>query len=357
MNHTGAHDAQTFGRVFSDHMAVITYTEQEWGDVRVEAHQPISLSPAAIGLHYGQAIFEGLKAYRQPDGDIALFRVRDHAERFRASATRMAMPPLPVERFVDACAALVTVDETFVPAEPGCSLYLRPLMLATTPRLGVQPATEYLYVIVASSVGAYLSDGTHALTVQVERSHVRAAPGGTGAAKCAGNYGASLVPRADAIELHSDEVLFLDAFEHRFVEELSAMNVFVVEAPPGSVPVLVTPPTDGTILAGITRASLLELATALGYQVREAPIAIDEWRRRASNGEVTEAFACGTGAVVAPIGHVRDRQTTWTVGNGAPGPITQGLRQALLDLQEGRSVDSYGWRTPLRLPRPTSSAV
>jgi branched-chain amino acid aminotransferase len=341
-----------FGHVFTDHMAVITYADGRWDEPRVVTHEPISLAPAASGLHYGQAIFEGLKAYRQPDGDIAFFRIRDHARRFQASAAHMAMPPLPVDHFVDACTALVTTDETFVPSEPGHSLYLRPLMLATTPRLGVQPATDYLCVIIASPVGAYLGSGTRAWTVKVERAHVRAAPGGTGAAKCAGNYGASLAARAHASSSSAtadyDELLFLDATEHRWVEELSAMNLFVVEERSGAAPTLVTPPT-GTILAGVTRASLLELAVTLGYGVREAPIAIDDWRRRAATGELTEAFASGTGAVVAPIGEVIDGDITWTIGDGNPGVVTRRLRAALLDLQEGRAPDRYGWRVPVRL--------
>jgi branched-chain amino acid aminotransferase len=268
----------------------------------------------------------------------------------------MAMPPLPVDHFVDACVALVTVDETFAPGDTGHSLYLRPLMLATTPRLGVQPATEYLCVIIASRVGAYVSTGARAWTINVERVHVRAAPGGTGAAKCAGNYGASLAARAHTSKADFDELLFLDAVEHHWVEELSAMNLFVIEERTGTPPTLVTPPTGGTILAGITRASLLELAPALGYPVREAPIGIDAWRRRAAAGEITEAFASGTGAVVAPIGHVRDDDCTWVIGDGTIGPVTQRLRAALLDLQEGRAPDDYRWRIPLGLQTGARSA-
>jgi len=354
MNLTAPSDPRAFGHVFTDHMAVITYADRRWDELRIAPHEPISLAPAASGLHYGQVIFEGLKAYRQPDGDVALFRIRDHARRFQASALHMAMPPLPVEQFVDACVRLVTIDEAFVPSEPGHSLYLRPLMLATTARLGVQPATEYLCVIIASPVGAYLSARTRAWTIMAERAQVRAAPGGTGAAKCAGNYGASLAARAHASGGDYDELLFLDATEHRWVEELSAMNVFIVEAGDGAVPALVTPLTGGTILAGVTRASLLELAPTLGYRVREAPIAIDDWQRRAATGEISEAFASGTGAVVAPIGRVLDGHTAWTIGDGTPGPVTRRLRGALLDLQEGRAPDHYRWRVPLRLRRTRS---
>jgi len=348
MNTATAVPRRAFGHVFTDHMAVINFADGRWDDPRVVDHGPIPLAPAASGLHYGQAIFEGLKAYRQPDGDVAFFRIRDHARRFQRSATQMAMPPLPVDLFVDACNALVSTDETFVPSKPVHSLYLRPLMLATSPRLGVQPATEYLCVIIASPVGAYLASGSRAWTIKIERTHVRAAPGGTGAAKCAGNYGASLAARAHASDTDYDELLFLDATKHRWVEELSAMNIFFVEDQPACAPTLVTPPTDGTILAGVTRASLLELAPALGYAVRETPIAIDDWRRRTATGELSEAFASGTGAVVAPIGRVLDGETTWVIGDGTPGIVTRRLRAALLDLQEGRGPDYYRWRVPLR---------
>jgi len=344
-------EARGFGRVFTDHMAVIKFEHSRWSKTSVVDHEPVSLSPASSGLHYGQAIFEGLKAYRQPDGAVALFRVRDHAERFRASAERMAMPALPVEQFVEACAALIAADEDSVPREPGHSLYLRPLMIATTPRLGVEPASEYLCVVIASPVGAYFSDGIRPLSVMVARDRVRAASGGTGNAKCAGNYGASLGARRGAVTAHCDEVLWLDAVEHRWVEELSAMNVFVVESRAGTPATVVTPPIGDTILAGITRASLLELAGHLGYRALEAPIALERWRRDAACGFAREAFAAGTGAVVAPIGRVHDGPTTWTIGDGTPGTVTLRLRAALLDLQEGRTPDPFGWR--VRLPRHT----
>jgi branched-chain amino acid aminotransferase len=336
-----------FGQVFAPHMAVVEFSNGRWGEPRVTPYEPIPLDPAASGLHYGQVVFEGLKAYRHRDGAITFFRLRDHACRFRASARHMAMPPLPVEHFVDACTGVVAADEAFVPRGPGESLYLRPLMFATTARLGVQPATEYLCVVMASPVGAYRSGGTRAWRIRVDRDHVRAAPGGTGAAKCAGNYGASLAARSGVCSEVHDEVLFLDAIERRWVEELSAMNVFVVERRDGMQPTLVTPPAEGTILPGITRSSLLELAPMLGYRAREEPIAIDDWYRRAAAGEIIEAFASGTGAVVTGIGEVRDGDRTWTMGDGRTGPVTRRLRSSLLDLQEGRAPDPYGWRVPL----------
>jgi branched-chain amino acid aminotransferase len=347
-------DAREFGRVFTDHMAVIRFEDSRWGKTRIVGYEPVSLSPAASGLHYGQAIFEGLKAYRQPDGTVALFRVCDHAARFGASAERMAMPALPVEQFVQACAALVATDEAAVPTEPGHSLYLRPLMIGTTPRLGVDPASEYLCVVIASPVGAYFPGEIRPWSVMVARDRVRAAAGGTGTAKCAGNYGASLGARRAAVTAHCDEVLWLDAAEHRWIEELSAMNVFVVEHRPDTPPTVVTPPIGDTILAGITRASLLQLAGHLGYRALEAPIALDRLRCDAARGFIREAFASGTGAVVAPIGCVHDGPTTWIIGDGSPGPATLRLRAALLDLQEGRAPDPFGWRVPL--PGHASSA-
>ena len=346
---TTSGDGSDFGRSFTDHMALIACTDGIWEETRVVAHAPIPLSAAASGLHYGQAIFEGLKAYRQPDGDVALFRVDDHARRFQTSAERMAMPALPVARFVEACSLLVAADEASVPWESGHTLYLRPLMIATTPRLGVQPASEFLVVVIASPVGAYLDSGHRAWTVTTARDQVRAAPGGTGNAKCAGNYGASLAARRDAIREGYDEILWLDASEHRWIEELSAMNLFIVEQRASMTPTLVTPPLGDTILAGITRASILELAVHLGYQTREAAIAIDQWCADTARGIISEAFACGTGAVLAPIGSVHDGRTTWNIGDGNPGPVTVALRTALLDLHEGRTADPFGWRVPLRL--------
>ena len=336
-----------FGRYVTDHMAVITYSDGAWRDAQLVAHAPLALDPAASGLHYGQAIFEGLKAYRQPDGDVAFFRLGDHARRFQQSATRMAMPALPTELFIEACTELVSADREWVPERPGHSLYVRPFMLATTPRLGVQAATDYLFVVIATPAASYFPDNAKVWSVMAACDAVRAAPGGTGAAKCAGNYGASLLTKQAATAAGVDEVLWLDAIEHRWVEELSAMNIFVVEEHAASRPVLVTPPASNTILGGITRASILELAPTLGYEVREAPIALEQWRSDAARGIVREAFATGTAALVAPIGRVQDGETEWVIGDGEPGPIAARIRTAVLELQEGRAADPFGWRVPL----------
>jgi len=340
-----------FGRYVTDHMTLISYADGEWSDPRLVAHAPLALDPASSGLHYGQVIFEGLKAYRQPEGDVAFFRIGDHARRFQHSATRMAMPTLPTELFIEACTELVIADHAWVPDRSGHSLYLRPFMLATTPRLGVQAATEYLFVVIATPAATYFPDNARGWAVMAARDHVRAASGGTGNAKCAGNYGASLLTKQAATAAGVDEVLWLDAGSHSWVEELSAMNVFVVEEHSSSHPVLVTPPASTTILGGITRASILELAPRLGYAVREAPIALEQWRTDAARGVIREAFATGTAAVVAPIGRVYDGDTQWLIGDGEPGPVTIRLRATLLDIQEGRTADPFEWRLPMELTK------
>jgi branched-chain amino acid aminotransferase len=310
-----------------------------WGEVEIVPFGDLTLSPAAMVLHYGQAIFEGLKAFRQPDGSIALFRPADNAARFDRSADRLAMPPLAPGMFLDACTRLVQTDAAEVPSAPGQSLYLRPTMDATEAALGVRPADEYAFVVLASPVGAYFSSGVQPITVWACEDYVRAAPGGTGAAKCSGNYAASLIAKRQATLEGCDEALWLDARERRFLEELGGMNVFAV-AESADGPVLVTPPLSDTILDGVTRRSILELATALGYKSEERPVALDEL----TGGAFVEAFACGTAAVIVPIGAVKSTAGAWTIGDGQPGAITMQLREALVAIQEGRAADPSGWR-------------
>ena len=335
-----------FGRTFTPHMAVARFAGGRWSDAEVVPFEPLQLSPAAMVLHYGQAIFEGLKAYRQPDGSVALFRPDLNGARFDRSAERLAMPPLPEGVFVDACRQLVGVDESCVPGAPGQSLYLRPMMIATETGLGVRAADEYLFLVIASPAGSYFPSGMRPIRVWVADEHTRAAPCGTGAAKAAGNYAGSLAAKADAVARGCDEVLFLDAVERRWLEELSGMNVVLVravDAADAGRTELVSPPAEGTILDGVTRRSLLELAAHLGWEVTERPVAIDE----VLDGSFREAFACGTAAVVAPIAGVESAQGGRTFGDGAIGPVTQRLRDALVDLQEGRAADPFGWRVPV----------
>jgi branched-chain amino acid aminotransferase len=327
-----------FGRVFTDHMVTIRYAEAKgWYDARVEARAPIPMDPATAVLHYAQEIFEGLKAYRTKDG-VTLFRPDANARRFRESAARLAMAPLPDELFIGSIEELVRIDQKWIPTDPEGSLYLRPFMYASEVFLGVRPANEYLYVLIASPVGSYFKGGPKPVTVWLSTEYTRAAPGGTGSAKCGGNYAASLVPTAEALENGCDQVVFLDAVERKWIDELGGMNIFFVYDD-GS---LATPPL-GTILGGITRDSVMTLAKADGHKVEERPISIDEWREGAASGRIREVFACGTAAVITPIATLKSPTEEFTVGDGGTGEVTASLRQSLVDIQRGRAADPYGW--------------
>jgi len=330
-----------FGRVFTDHMVTIRYAEGKgWYDAHVGARAPIPMDPATAVLHYAQEIFEGLKAYRAADGDgVTLFRAEANARRFRDSATRMAMAPLPDELFLGSLHELISIDREWVPTDPEGSLYLRPFMYASEAFLGVRPSAEYLYVLIASPVGSYFKTGVRPVTVWVSADYTRAAPGGTGAAKCGGNYAASLIAQAEATDNGCDQVVFLDAVERRWVDELGGMNIFFVY----DDGTLVTPPLTGTILPGITRDSIITLARAGGHVVHERPVSFDEWRADAASGRLREVFACGTAAVLTPIGAVRSRHGGFPVADGGTGAVTATLRQRLLDIQRGRAEDPYGW--------------
>jgi branched-chain amino acid aminotransferase len=333
-----------FGRVFTDHMVMIRYTESHgWHDAKITARAPFSVDPATAVLHYAQEIFEGLKAYACADGSIALFRPLANARRFQASARRMAMPELPEDVFVDSCRRLVLTERDWIPAIEGGSLYLRPFMIASEVFLGVKPAAEYLYAVLASSAGSYWKGGVRAISLWVSHDYTRAAPGGTGEAKCGGNYATSLVAQAEAVRRGHDQVVFLDATERRFVEELGGMNIFFVMAD-GS---LVTPPLSGTILPGITRDSILALARDEGLRVREEQYTIDDWRADAESGALVEAFACGTAAVVTPIGKVAGPDYAFTIGGGGTGQTTERMLRRLTDIQFGRVPDPHGWLMPL----------
>lgn len=329
-----------FGKVFTDHMVMIKYTEgQGWHDAEVKARGPISLDPATAVLHYAQEIFEGMKAYPMADGSAALFRPDANAKRFNASAARMAMPAVPEDVFIKAVEELVKIDSAWFPPVDGGTLYLRPFMFASEVFLGVRPAKEYLFMVIASAAGPYFKGDAGAISIWVSEHYTRAARGGTGAAKCGGNYAASLIAQAEASAHGHDQVVFLDAVENKWVEELGGMNVFFVFAD-GS---LQTPPLGGTILPGITRDALMTLAREAGLTVREAPYSIDQWRADAISGKIVEAFACGTAAVVTPIGTVAGTEGSFTIGAGGPGQITQRLRQNLVDIQRGKMADQHGW--------------
>ncbi len=328
-----------FGKIFSDHMVTIEWTEgQGWHSATLGPRQPIALDPAAAVLHYAQEILEGRKAYRLADGTMALFRPEANARRFNASAQRLAMPELPEDLFIEAIRQLVAVDADWFPTVEGGSLYLRPFMIATEAFLGVRPAKEYKFIVIASPAGNYFKSGAPAVSIWVS-DYTRAAPGGTGAAKCGGNYAASLVPTAEAFAKGHDQVLFLDAAEHRWVEELGGMNLFFVMAD-GRI---VTPPLTGTILPGVTRNSLLQLAAEEGLKVSEEPYSLDQWRADAASGALLETFACGTAAVVTPVGKVAGRDGEFMIGSGGPGQITQKLRRRLVSIQRGEAPDPHGW--------------
>ena len=332
-----------FGQVFTDHMVVIPYKEgQGWGKGVLKAYGPIEMSPASSVLHYGQAIFEGFKAYKQKDGSIASFRPEANAQRLNKSAARLAMPELPEARFLEATKALITQDQAWVPGNLGESLYMRPLMIGTEPALGVHASSEYLFILMASPSGAYFSGGVKPVTVWISDDYVRAAPGGTGFAKCAGNYAASLVAQRQAKGEGCDQVVWLDAIHREYIEEMGGMNIFFVYQEKGET-VVVTPELTGTLLPGITRDSLLQLAREQGFRAEERKISVAEWKAAAAEGRMTEAFACGTAAVITPVGRVKSRKGEWLVNNGETGPVAAKLREALLNLQHGLAPDSHGW--------------
>lgn len=328
-----------FGRVFSDHMVTVRYHEsQGWHDAKVEPRAPIPMDPAAAVLHYAQEIFEGLKAYRTANGGATLFRPDENARRFQQSAERLAMPILPEETFLEAVDQLVSIDRAWIPEGDG-SLYIRPFMFANETFLGVKPSSDYLFIVIASSVGAYFKTSAPAVSVWVSQDYTRAAPGGTGAAKCGGNYAASLLAQSEATRHGCDQVVFLDAVEQRWVEELGGMNIFFV-FDDGS---MVTPPLGGTILPGITRASLITLAKDRKIPVREERYSFQQWKEDAASGRLREAFACGTAAVVTPIGTVRAPDGEFTIGNGGSGARTEELKAALVGIQRGTAADPHGW--------------
>jgi branched-chain amino acid aminotransferase len=333
-----------FGRVHTDHMVAVRWTaDAGWHDAQVTAYAPLILDPSAMVLHYGQAIFEGLKAYRQADGGIAVFRPEENAARFNRSAARLAMPELPEELFLEAVDALVDIDREWVPTAPGQSLYLRPFMVATEAQVGMRPAQEYLFLLIAFPVTPFFPGEVRPVTVWLSDEYVRAAVGGTGEAKCAGNYAGSLLAQRQAAEKGCDQVVWLDAVERRWVEEMGGMNLFFVFDDGSGTPRLLTPGLTGTLLPGVVRDSLLALAPDLGITIEEGRISVDDWAKGVADGSLTEVFACGTAAVIAPVGRAKSSHGEWTMGDGQPGPVTLRLREALLDLQYGRTPDPRGW--------------
>ena len=333
-----------FGNHFTDHTAVVDYSVDAdgnggWHNARIEAYGPIVLDPSAAVFHYGQEIFEGLKAYRHADGSIWTFRPEANAARLNKSARRIALPELPAEYFLGAIRELVALDKDWVPDGDGESLYLRPFMIATEAFLGVRAAREVSFRVIASPVGNYFGGELKPVSIWISREYARAGRGGTGAAKCGGNYAASLIAQQEAEAHGCKQVLFLDHFNDDAVEELGGMNVFFV-MDDGS---LITPPLGGTILPGITRDSVIKLARAKGHDVREELYSFAQWRADALSGRLREAFACGTAAVVTAIGTVKSVDGDFTVGNGDGGLVTETLRAELTGIQRGTVADPAGW--------------
>ena len=329
-----------FGTHFTDHMFTVEWTPAEgWHGARVTPYGPLTLDPATAVLHYAQEIFEGMKAYRHEDGSVWTFRPEANAERMVRSSRRLALPELPAEDFVRAVDAIVETDQRWVPDAAGeKSLYIRPFMIATETFLGVRPAQHVTFMVICSPAGAYFSKGVKPISLWLSTEYTRAGRGGMGAAKTGGNYASSLVAQQEATAQGCDQVVFLDAQEGKYVEELGGMNMYFVYAD-GHI---VTPET-GTILEGITRSSIIDLAGKLGHQVEERRFSIDEWREGVTSGDIVEVFACGTAAVVTPVGQLRWDGGEVGAADGDAGELTMQIRQALVDIQYGRADDTFGW--------------
>ncbi len=328
-----------FGKYFTDHMVDICWSARgDWHRPRVQPYGPIALDPAAAVLHYAQEIFEGLKAYRHADGSIWTFRADANAARMQRSARRMALPELPTDYFIESLKQLIAVDGDWVPSASETSLYFRPFMFAKEAFLGVRPAQKVNYYVIASPAGAYFPSGVQPVSIWLSTNYSRAGRGGTGAAKTGGNYASSLIAQAEAYEQGCQQIMFLDSEEQRYLEELGGMNIVLVKRD-GT---FVTPDSD-SILEGITRDSILQLAADRGYRVERRRVTIDEWREGAASGEIVEAFACGTAAVVTPIALLKAADFQIGSADAPAGELTMSLRQELTDIQYGRLPDKHGW--------------
>ncbi len=342
--------APGFGKYFTDHMVIIDWdAESGWHDPRVVPYGPFTVDPAMMVLHYGQEIFEGLKAYSQPDGSVAGFRPTANSARLNSSAVRLAMPELPEELFVQSLRELVTIDKRWVPTTPGNSLYLRPFMFASEVGLGVRPTNRVTYCLIASPAAGYFARGAAPVTVWWSTEYVRAAPGGTGQVKTGGNYASSLLAQAEAAAKGCDQVVWLDALERHWVEEMGTNNlcfVFGSADADGGIEI-VTPELNGSLLPGITRSSVLQLARDLGYTATERRISTDEWSKAVETGDLTEVFGCGTAAVITPVGAVKHADGEFQIAGAEPGPVTLQIREALTSIQNGAAEDPHGWRVRL----------
>ena len=328
-----------FGKYYTDHMFIVDHTEgQGWHDARIVPYQPLALDPAAMVLHYAMESFEGMKAYRLPDGSVQLFRPDRNAERMQNTNHRMCLPSLSTEDFIQAVKALVKTDEDWVPHQEGTSLYIRPFVIATEPHLGVRPSATHQFIIICSPVGAYYSTGINPVKIFVEDEYTRACPGGTGFTKCGGNYAASLISQVKAHDLGYEQTLWLDGVEHKYVEEVGSMNCFFKID--GTV---YTAPCVGTVLPGVTRMSCIELLKKWGIPVSEERLPIADVMKASKEGKLEEVFGTGTAAVISPVGELRYEGDVAYINDGKIGEITHKLYDTLTGIQWGKIPDDMGW--------------
>ncbi len=332
-----------FGKLFTNRMFVMEYdTGKGWHSARIQPYGPFSLDPAAMVLHYSQEIFEGLKAFRRPDGQIGLFRPADNVARFNLSAKRLCMPEVDEQFLLNSMLELVKLEQDWIPKNLGTSLYIRPTMIATEAVLGVRPANKYLCYIILCPVGAYYKGGLNSVKIWISDHYVRAAEGGTGEAKTGGNYAASLLAAKEAAEKGFDQVLWLDAKERKYVEEVGSSNMlFLYDGK------IVTSPLKGTVLDGITRRSALTMLKEMGYEIEERALSVDEVMEGAASGRLKEAFGTGTAVVVSPVGSFCYKERQIQVGDGKPGKLTLELYDKLTAIQYGKAADKYNWVTLL----------
>ena len=333
-----------FGKIFTDHMFIMNYTEGKgWHDPRIVPYQDLTLSPACMVFHYGQEMFEGLKAYKGEDGKSYLFRPDMNGKRTNNTNDRLCIPQIPVEDFVQAVQAVVKVDEDWIPTEPGTSLYIRPFIIATEPFLGVDVSETYLFMIIMSPSGAYYAEGLKPVGIWIEDDYVRAVKGGMGYAKTGGNYAASLAAQVKAHDGGYSQVLWLDGVERKYIEEVGAMNIFFkIDGK------IVTPELNGSILPGITRDSVLTIARDWGLPVEERKISVDELIEAQKSGKLEEVFGSGTAAVISPVGKLRYKDDVMTIGNGEIGEISQKLYDTVTGIQLGKLEDKFGWRLEVK---------
>ncbi|MCR4949982.1 MAG: branched-chain amino acid aminotransferase [Solobacterium sp.] len=328
-----------FGKIFSDHMFVMEYDKgQGWHDPRIEPYHPFELSPASSVLHYAQEVFEGMKAYRSADGKILMFRPDCNAKRFNDSCDRLCIPTIPEEDFIQACKTLVELEKDWVPYAKDTSLYIRPFVFAADDGLGVHAAHHYIFCIIVAPSGAYYAEGLAPVRIYVEDEYIRTAPGLTGFAKCGGNYAASIKSGELAQQLGYSQVLWLDGIEHKYVEEVGAMNIFFkIDGK------IYTAACTGTVLPGVTRRSVIELCKDMGYEVIEGKIAVEDIGKAGEEGRLEEVFGTGTAAVISPVKELRYKGKDLKIGDGSIGELSQKLYDTLTDIQWGRTPDTKGW--------------